>query len=61
MILRSQIYTIIFKINRANLGMEAMHERNTHNFPLDLAAVDVASGFQVSQSNSYSYPMKQGA
>ncbi|KAK9168861.1 hypothetical protein Syun_001001 [Stephania yunnanensis] len=26
-------------INRANLGMEVMHERNAHNFPLDLAAV----------------------
>jgi photosystem II P680 reaction center D1 protein len=25
-------------INRANLGMEVMHERNAHNFPLDLAA-----------------------
>jgi photosystem II P680 reaction center D1 protein len=29
-------------INRANLGMEVMHERNAHNFPLDLAAVGVA-------------------
>ncbi|XBI71764.1 hypothetical protein VPH35_065893 [Triticum aestivum] len=28
-------------INRANLGMEVMHERNAHNFPLDLAAVEV--------------------
>ncbi|KAM4111050.1 hypothetical protein ACJW30_05G038900 [Castanea mollissima] len=26
-------------INRANLGMEVMHERNAHNFPLDLASV----------------------
>ncbi|KAL2225587.1 UNVERIFIED_CONTAM: Photosystem II protein D1 [Sesamum indicum] len=26
-------------INRANLGMEVMHERNAHNFPLDLAAI----------------------
>jgi photosystem II P680 reaction center D1 protein len=26
-------------LNRANLGMEVMHERNAHNFPLDLAAV----------------------
>ncbi|NEZ58730.1 photosystem II q(b) protein [Leptolyngbyaceae cyanobacterium CCMR0082] len=25
-------------INRANLGMEVMHERNAHNFPLDLAS-----------------------
>ncbi|MGQ9872716.1 MAG: photosystem II q(b) protein, partial [Leptodesmis sp.] len=22
----------------ANLGMEVMHERNAHNFPLDLAS-----------------------
>lgn len=28
-------------INRANLGIEVMHERNAHNFPLDLAAVDM--------------------
>ncbi|KAL5644759.1 hypothetical protein ACJX0J_002081 [Zea mays] len=27
-------------INRANLGMEVMHERNAHNFPLDLAALE---------------------
>jgi len=26
-------------LNRANLGMEVMHERNAHNFPLDLAAL----------------------
>merc|ERR1712167_433414 len=26
-------------INRANLGIEVMHERNAHNFPLDLALV----------------------
>ena len=25
-------------LNRTNLGMEVMHERNAHNFPLDLAA-----------------------
>jgi photosystem II P680 reaction center D1 protein len=25
-------------LNRANLGFEVMHERNAHNFPLDLAA-----------------------
>jgi photosystem II P680 reaction center D1 protein len=24
--------------NCLNLGMEVMHERNAHNFPLDLAA-----------------------
>ena len=28
-------------INRANLGMEVMHERNAHNFPLDLASGEV--------------------
>ena len=27
-------------LNRANLGIEVMHERNAHNFPLDLAAAD---------------------
>ena len=26
-------------INRANLGIEVMHERNAHNFPLDLASI----------------------
>ena len=25
-------------LNRAGLGFEVMHERNAHNFPLDLAA-----------------------
>ena len=28
--------------NRANLGMEVMHERNAHNFPLDLATTESA-------------------
>ena len=28
-------------LNRANLGMEVMHERNAHNFPLDLAAKEI--------------------
>ncbi len=27
-------------MNRATLGMEVMHERNAHNFPLDLASVE---------------------
>jgi photosystem II P680 reaction center D1 protein len=27
-------------LNRGGLGIEAMHERNVHNFPLDLAAVE---------------------
>ena len=26
-------------LNRADLGMEVMHERNAHNFPLDLACI----------------------
>ena len=30
-------------INRANLGMEVKHERNAHNFPLDLASVEAPS------------------
>ena len=30
-------------INRANLGMEVMHERNAHNFPLDLASDEAPS------------------
>jgi photosystem II P680 reaction center D1 protein len=30
-------------INRANLGMEVMHERNAHNFPLDLASTEAPS------------------
>jgi photosystem II P680 reaction center D1 protein len=28
-------------VNRANLGLEVMHERNAHNFPLDLAADEI--------------------
>jgi photosystem II P680 reaction center D1 protein len=27
-------------LNRANLGFEVLHERNAHNYPLDLAAVE---------------------
>ena len=27
-------------LNRADLGMEVMHERNAHNYPLDLAAAE---------------------
>jgi len=27
---------------RANLGMEVMHERNAHNFPLDLASAETS-------------------
>jgi len=30
-------------INRADLGMEVMHERNAHNFPLDLASENAVS------------------
>ena len=27
-------------LTRANLGFEVIHERNAHNYPLDLAAVE---------------------
>jgi photosystem II P680 reaction center D1 protein len=37
-------------INRANLGMEVMHERNAHNFPLDLAASEVTPFAMVAPS-----------
>jgi photosystem II P680 reaction center D1 protein len=30
-------------LNRAGLGLEVMHERNAHNFPLDLAAAQTTS------------------
>ena len=30
-------------VNRANLGFEVMHERNAHNFPLDLASSESTS------------------
>ncbi|MBL1211600.1 MAG: photosystem II q(b) protein, partial [Geminocystis sp. GBBB08] len=30
-------------LNRANIGIEVMHERNAHNFPLDLASADAVS------------------
>jgi photosystem II P680 reaction center D1 protein len=29
-------------LNRANIGFEVMHERNAHNFPLDLASGEQA-------------------
>jgi photosystem II P680 reaction center D1 protein len=37
------INTWVDIINRDNLGMEVMHERNAHNFPLDLATVESIS------------------
>jgi len=30
-------------INYTNFGMEVMHERNTRNFPVDLATVEAPS------------------
>ena len=30
-------------LNRAGLGLEVIHERNAHNFPLDLAASELTS------------------
>ncbi|KAI3769319.1 hypothetical protein L6452_00420 [Arctium lappa] len=38
--IRNSIYKAFDIINRANLGMEVMHERNAHNFPLDLADIE---------------------
>ena len=32
-------------LNRQNLGFEVMHERNAHNFPLDLAANNIVPGW----------------
>jgi photosystem II P680 reaction center D1 protein len=29
-------------LNRGGLGMEVMHERNAHNFPLDLASASTS-------------------
>ncbi|AFZ20161.1 photosystem II q(b) protein [Allocoleopsis franciscana] len=40
-------------INRANLGIEVMHERNAHNFPLDLAAAEA-------QPVAFAAPVIQG-
>ncbi|KAE9610916.1 putative photosystem II [Lupinus albus] len=37
------INTWVDIIIRANLGMEVMHERNAHNFPLDLAVAEAPS------------------
>ena len=34
-------------LNRANLGMEVMHERNAHNFPLDLASIESDASFDI--------------
>ncbi len=28
-------------LNSAGIGIEVMHERNAHNFPLDLAAAEL--------------------
>jgi photosystem II P680 reaction center D1 protein len=39
-------------INRADLGMEVMHERNAHNFPLDLASGEVMPVAMVAPSVS---------
>ena len=37
---QSDLNTWADVLNRAGLGMEVMHERNAHNFPLDLAAAE---------------------
>ena len=47
-------------INRANLGMEVMHERNAHNFPLDLAVVEAPDDTTV-MSTLLSFESQQGS
>ena len=50
-------YTWADILNRAGLGMEVMHERNAHNFPLDLAAAEVhLSAPQHRLIDSYVHP-----
>jgi photosystem II P680 reaction center D1 protein len=44
-------------VNRANLGMEVMHERNAHNFPLDLA---VTAPVAAATAVLLIYPIGQG-
>ncbi|ACK70141.1 photosystem q(b) protein [Gloeothece citriformis PCC 7424] len=39
-------------LNRANIGIEVMHERNAHNFPLDLASNPSTPIALMSSSNS---------
>ena len=34
---QGHVVDVVDILNRAGLGMEVMHERNAHNFPLDLA------------------------
>ena len=47
-------------LNRAGLGMEVMHERNAHNFPLDLASASTTQVALTAPSigwySSYVYP-----
>ena len=48
-------------LNRAGLGMEVMHERNAHNFPLDLAAAEstpVALTAPASVDNRFAYNVR---
>ena len=45
-------------LNRTNLGMEVMHERNAHNFPLDLASV--GSEFTVAVGPGVVVPVVKG-
>jgi hypothetical protein len=33
----------VYFVGSFDVGMEVMHERNAHNFPLDLAAVEAPS------------------
>jgi photosystem II P680 reaction center D1 protein len=40
-------------LNRGGLGLEAMHERNVHNFPLDLAATTPVSWVPVTRITAW--------
>ncbi|EFH39160.1 predicted protein [Arabidopsis lyrata subsp. lyrata] len=46
-------------INRTNFGMEVMHERNAHNFPLDLAAVEAPSKREHCNNNQIGNPKEE--
>ncbi len=51
-------------LNRANLGFEVMHERNAHNFPLDLASGEsapvalTAPGYSLQSGGGHCQPLQ---
>ena len=50
------VNTWVNVLNRTNLDFEVMHERNAHNFPLDLAAAESATVAFVAPSEQNSAP-----